>query len=52
MNLRHKLLLSFYVRLIIPAKIETILKLFTEGLSGKNFRFNRGVREDSWAYLT
>ena len=32
--------------------LEAVLKLFFEGLRGKNFRFDRGFGEDSCAYLT
>ncbi len=31
---------------------EAVLKLLSEGLRGKNFRFDRGFGEDSGAYLT
>ena len=31
---------------------EAVLKLLSEGLRGKTFRFDRGFGEDSGAYLT
>ena len=44
--------LQIFTNLFFNAYLEVVLKLLSESLSGKTFRFERGFGEDSSGYLT